>query len=56
MKTSESAARGQKIVTSSPPDKSSHKVSSGERSMKDRGVIMDPDLYNGASKNGNVPK
>jgi hypothetical protein len=60
MRSSESAARGQKIVTETSPDRSSHKVNAKEafegRSMPDKGVPMDPNLYNGASKSGNIPK
>jgi hypothetical protein len=56
----ESATRGQTVVSSTGPDKSSHKLNSGEamngRSMPDRGVITDPALYNAKSKNGNIPK
>lgn len=62
MKTKESAARGQTIVTSTGPDKSSHKVNAkealGGREMKDMGLqhTLNPDkFYNTASKKGNIP-
>ena len=63
MKMKEGAARGQTIVTSTSPDKSSHKVAANEslagKPMKDMGQqhSLNPDkFYNSASKGGNIPK
>lgn len=63
MKTNESAARGQTMVTSSAPDRSSHKVNEKEaqmgRSMKDKGLsdtLNGSDNYNNKTKKGNIPK
>ena len=63
MKKMESAARGQTVVTSTAPDKSSHKVNESEalmgRSMKDKGLsdTLNPSAnYNDKVKKGNIPK